>query len=79
MEKKTKAFELQELALTPSEQLFDKLASSRDGLTNAESKRRLETVGMNIVASQKPIPAWKIWVNALKDPFVIVLIFLALV
>ena len=79
MEKKTKAFELQELALTPSQQLFDTLASSKDGITSAEAKQRLETVGMNIVASQQPIPAWKIWVNALKDPFVIVLIFLALV
>lgn len=70
MEKKTKAFELQKLALQATQQLFGDYQTTREGL---------ETYGMNIVVSQKPLPAWKIWLNALKDPFVIVLILLAIV
>ena len=79
MEKKTKAFELQKLALQATQQLFGDYQTTREGLETADAKARLETYGMNIVASQKPLPAWKIWLNALKDPFVIVLILLAIV
>ena len=79
MEKKTKAFELQKLALQATQQLFGDYQTTRDGLGTADAEARLDTYGMNIVASQKPLPAWKIWLNALKDPFVIVLILLAIV
>src|SRR5574341_976146 len=79
MEKKTKAFELQQLALQSTKQLYEAYTTSSDGLTASEAKTRLESFGMNIVAAQNPIPAWKIWLNALKDPFVIVLLLLAFV
>ena len=79
MEKKTKAFELQQLALQSTKQLYEAYTTSSDGLTASEAKARLESFGMNIVAAQNPIPAWKIWLNALKDPFVIVLLLLAFV
>lgn len=62
-----------------TKQLYEAYTTSSDGLTASEAKTRLENFGMNIVAAQNPIPAWKIWLNALKDPFVIVLLLLAFV
>jgi Mg2+-importing ATPase len=79
MEKKTKAFELQKLALESPQKLFGDYKTTPNGLAASEAETRLETYGMNIVSSQKPTPAWRIWLNALKDPFVIVLILLACV
>lgn len=79
MEKKTKAFELQALALQTNAQLFKDYKTSLTGLDTEQAKHLLETHGMNIVATQKPVPAWRIWLNAIKDPFVIVLILLAIV
>lgn len=79
MEKKTKAFELQKLALQLPETLFGDYKTTPNGLEATDAKTRLETYGMNIVSSQKPTPAWRIWLNALRDPFVIVLLLLALV
>lgn len=68
MEKKTKAFELQKLALQAPEQLFGDYQTTREGLDTTDAKERLETYGMNIVASQKPLPAWKTGSMPLKTP-----------
>ena len=55
MEKKTKAFELQKLALQATQQLFGDYQTTRDGLGTADAEARLDTYGMNIVADRKSV------------------------
>jgi len=61
--------DIAEAAKADQASVFTRLASSPEGLTWTEARRRQEEFGPNELASQKP-PAWPVvlW-HALKHPF----------
>jgi Mg2+-importing ATPase len=77
--KMTKDNELKKFAMLTSRELYTELRTSDHGLMKEDATERLEEFGMNIVSAQKPTPAWKLLLNAFKDPFVLVLFMLAVV
>ena len=79
MVKTNKSDELKKLAQTKNRDLVMKLRSNFQGLASEDAKARLEEFGMNVVASQDEIPWYKIFFHALRNPFVIVLLFLAII
>ncbi|MGJ7529617.1 magnesium-translocating P-type ATPase [Variovorax sp. GB1P17] len=59
--------------------LLVRLDSHEDGLSDAEAQRRLETVGTNEVAHEKPLPWWMHLWHCYKNPFNLLLTLLAIV
>lgn len=78
-EKISKDTELKKLAHLTEAEMLMAMESRLTGLTEIEAAERLETVGPNIVASQKPIPWYILLLEAFKDPFVYVLMLLLVV
>ncbi|MGX7420061.1 magnesium-translocating P-type ATPase [Carnobacterium gallinarum] len=78
-EKKSKDAELKKLGYLNEEEVLTSLKTSLAGISEVEAKERLETVGPNIVASQKPTPWYILLIDSFKDPFVYVLMLLLVV
>ena len=77
--KNTKEQELKKLAFLSERELFMELRTSINGLASEDAKERLEEYGENRVDAQKPTPAWLLFIEGFKDPFVLVLAALAVV
>ncbi|WP_122645130.1 magnesium-translocating P-type ATPase [Enterococcus mediterraneensis] len=75
----TKEQELKKLALLSERELFMALRTSMKGLSEEDAQGRLEEYGPNRVDAQKPTPAWLLFLEAFKDPFVLVLALLMVV
>ncbi len=67
------------LAQFNREELFTKLETTFAGLPGSIAKERLEEYGPNIIAAQKLTPAYIILWHAFRNPFSLVLAFLAIV
>jgi Mg2+-importing ATPase len=68
-----------EMAQSDVETVLRSLASSRSGLSTAESQRRIERNGLNEIANEKP-PQWYVQLfKTFYNPLVILLITLALI
>src|SRR5215467_12912536 len=71
--------QIAEVALCGPEDALAALGASREGLTEEEAGARLEQYGFNDAASEKP-PRWHVQLPlAFKNPFIILLIGLAVV
>lgn len=77
--KKIKTDELKILAQLPKKELFERLNSHFTGLSLEVAEERLDTVGPNLVAAQQLTPWYVLVWRAVKNPFALVLAFLALV
>lgn len=75
----TKEQELKKLALLSERELLMALRTSMKGLSEEDAQERLEEYGPNRVDAQKPTPAWLLFLEAFKDPFVLVLALLMVV
>lgn len=66
-------------ASSPVEALYELLGTRNDGLTSDESNARLEQYGRNEIVHEKP-PAWYLQLlKAFNNPFILLLLLLALV
>ena len=71
--------QFKEVSQMNQQDLFYKLASSLDGLSNKEAKQRLGQNGKNVVLKdEKKGPLYFLF-NSFKDEFIIILLFLALI
>jgi P-type Ca2+ transporter type 2C len=59
--------------------IYSKLSSSKDGITEDDAKKRLDKCGKNSIASHKKIGPLKILLNQFKDFFVLILFFAFLI
>jgi len=59
--------------------VYEKLSSSEDGLSEAESSKRLESYGVNELKREKRITPLQLFLNQFKDFLVLILIASALV
>ena len=71
--------ELKELAQLNREELFTQLKTGFTGLVSETAEERLEKYGANLVATQKLTPWYIILWHAFRNPFSLVLAFLAFV
>lgn len=62
-----------------SEEVINKLKSDILGLSTKEAKSRLEKYGYNELEEKSKLPTWKLFLDSLKDPLVIILLIAALV
>ena len=69
----TKEQELKKMAFLTERELYTELRSAPQGLTQEDAKERLEEYGPNKVDAEKPSSAWRIFLSAFKDAFVLVL------
>ena len=58
---------------------IESLNSNINGLTNEESKRRLDKVGYNELKEGNKVSTWKLFLDNFKDPLVIILLIAAIV
>lgn len=66
-------------AKMPIDQVLQELHTSQQGLTKSETKKRLEEYGLNEIAHERP-PSWYILLlNNFGNPFIVLLIFLAVI
>lgn len=72
METPTRNVERAWHTLTPDDALA-RLASSPDGLTDDEARRRLERYGPNTLHPPKPVSAWRILIDQLESVVVLLL------
>jgi len=70
---------LSEFAKMDKEEVLKALGTSIDGLSEAEAKRRLEIYGINEVIYEKPPTWYSILIKSYNNPFVYILLFLAIV
>ncbi|HEX5885548.1 MAG TPA: cation-transporting P-type ATPase [Pyrinomonadaceae bacterium] len=61
---------------TPYQQPLERVVAElgtdlRNGLTQAEARRRLERYGRNELTAKKPVPAWRKFLAQFQDPLVI--------
>ena len=75
----TKDVELKKLALLSERELLMHLRTSKAGLSEKDAAKRLEEFGPNQVNAQKPRGILRILFDAVKDPFVLVLVLLMIV
>lgn len=54
------------------------LHSSKNGLTDQESKKRLQKDGLNILPKETPISWWKILLQQFLSPLILILLFAAI-
>ncbi|WP_130859594.1 cation-translocating P-type ATPase [Gracilibacillus phocaeensis] len=64
---------------TKQEVLNEWKADEKNGLTEAEAKKRLEQEGYNEIADRESVPTWKLFLETFKDAMVIVLLVAAIV
>lgn len=79
MTRRNKNDELKELAQLERNELFERLKINFTGLPDEEAVERLDKYGPNIVSSDKLTPWYVILWHAFRNPFSLVLAFLALV
>ena len=79
MKNTTKNDELKQLAQFEREKLFAQLGTSFTGLDTDIAQERLDEYGYNIVATAQETPWYIIIWHAIRNPFIFVLAFLALV
>lgn len=72
-------YDFHKLVKLSKRELMMTFRSGEQGLSKTDAETRLEEYGPNIVASEQPIPHWKLLLNATKDPFVYVLALLLIV
>nr|WP_126810015.1 magnesium-translocating P-type ATPase [Vagococcus elongatus] len=72
-------YDFHKLVKLSKRELMMTFRSSENGLSKADADTRLEEYGPNIVATEQPVPLWKLLINATKDPFVYVLILLLVI
>ncbi|SNZ13133.1 magnesium-translocating P-type ATPase [Hydrogenobacter hydrogenophilus] len=70
---------LVEFAKKDIKELFYSLDSSEEGLSTHEAKRRLEIFGSNEIVHEKPAPWYIELLKAFINPFIGILVFLAMV
>jgi len=70
---------LLEIASQKVNDVFILLKSSNNGLTEDEAKKRLKEFGFNEIAHEKTSAWYKQLFNALKNPFNILLLILAVI
>ncbi|MGB9874377.1 MAG: cation-transporting P-type ATPase, partial [Hydrogenobacter sp.] len=70
---------LVEFAKKDIKELFYSLDSSEEGLSTYEAKRRLEIFGSNEIVHEKPAPWYIELLKAFINPFIGILVFLAIV
>jgi Mg2+-importing ATPase len=68
---------LAELAVAESAQVYERLASSPDGLSEEEAERRLRLHGPNVVAAEQRHGRLRLLLRALSSPLVLLLAALA--
>ena len=61
-----------------SVQVLNDLDSNLTGLTQEESKSRLEKYGRNQLQEKQKTPTWKLFLESFKDPLVIILLVAAM-
>ena len=61
------------------DEVLDDLGTTREGLTQEEAEKRFEFYGLNEVAAEKPDPWYVQLLQAFMDPFILVLLVLAIV
>jgi Mg2+-importing ATPase len=71
--------EIMQVSVSEPEQVYQKLGTSNQGLSEAEAARRLEEHGPNVVAQDKRHNRWRLLGRALINPLVILLSILATV
>ncbi|CAM3369317.1 magnesium-translocating P-type ATPase [Vagococcus fessus] len=71
--------ELKQLAALSERELMMTLRTSPNGLSKEDAEDRLEEYGPNEIASESPVPAWRLFLKAFQDPFVYVLALLLVV
>lgn len=79
MNQDIKNSELAALALLSERDLMMTFRTSPNGLSQQDALERLEEYGKNEVASERPTPAWLLFIKAFQDPFVYVLLLLLVV
>ncbi len=57
-----------------SKDLFEKLDSSKNGLSSAEAKKRLERFGLNEIAAKDKRTAYSILLSQFKNPLILILV-----
>lgn len=75
----SKQEELKRLSVMTSDDIFNRLETSKKGLTEEVVEQRQEEYGLNIFSSQHPKPWYVILLLSFNDPFVYVLFMLAIV
>ncbi|WP_163336167.1 cation-translocating P-type ATPase [Desulfopila sp. IMCC35008] len=60
------------------DEIFNRLNSSRAGLSSPEAERRQAANGLNRLAIQPPTPAWKILLNQFNNAIIYLLLFAVL-
>jgi magnesium-transporting ATPase (P-type) len=60
-------------------EIFDTFKTSFSGLSSNEATNRLRQYGYNELQGKKAIPVWKLFLEAFKDPLVIILLIAALI
>lgn len=63
----------------PAEQLLAALRTSTTGLSQADADQRLEQYGPNVLQAQRSTSALRLYLNQLKSPLVLILIFAAII
>jgi len=58
--------------------LLESLHTSREGLTEAEARRRLERFGANTLKGKKPVGALGLLLSQYKSPIILLLLFACL-
>jgi len=58
--------------------LFNKLDTSRDGLSSLEAEQRLVKYGKNLLSHERPLPWYRQLIQSFMDPFIGVLVILAI-
>lgn len=61
------------------DEVLEELETSREGLLEEEAEDRFELYGLNEVAGEKPDPWYRLLFHAFLDPFILVLIALAVI
>ncbi len=68
-----------DFALLDEEKVFEKLSTSKEGLSTNEVKIRQEHYGLNILTNLNKIPLWKKLLEPFLDVFVYILIIAAII
>jgi Mg2+-importing ATPase len=71
--------QLIEFARKDVDEILAQLGTNREGLTSEEAQDRLEMYGLNEVAHEKPAPWYIQLIKAFINPFIGILVFLAIV
>lgn len=63
----------------PSEQLFDMLQTTNNGIEQSEAERRIKQYGLNTIQARRQATAFNLLLNQFKSPLVLILIFASII